>query len=221
MHAIFKATMALMLASQLGCLTSFGQEEAGLAYLRFANVTGHPGKLFVKLDGMDINPDGYVDGQSTGAVGFPAKSCQIELKHETLGDQRLAVDIKLGEVTTVVALPLVEEKKKEDEEPKVTLTHQVIEAKKHKQGQPSTITLVQSSPAATLDFTVGGKPLAAEKLKPITTPLTQGMGDFVAIKLGDKTLTTLNCTDPTDHVLLFFTDKSGVLKNVSFHNSVD
>lgn len=222
MHAICKAALAILLATQMGGLaTADAQDDAGLAYLRFANATGHPGKLFVKLDGMDINPEGYVDGQSTGAVGFPAKTCQIEFKHETLGDQRMAVEIKYGEVATVVALPLVEEEKKEGEEPKVTLTYQVINAKKHAKGQPSSITLVQSSPAETLDFTVGGQAMPAEKLKPVTTSLTRGMGDFVQVKLGEKVLTTINCTDPTDHVLVFFTDKAGVLKNMAFHNTVD
>jgi hypothetical protein len=124
-------------------------------------------------------------------------------------------------VTAVVALPIAEESKKEGEPPEIKLGHQVVASKKHQNGQPSTITVVQSSPAELLNFTVGGVPVAAAKLKPVVAPLNRGMGDFVAVKLGEKTLTTVNCTDPTDHVLFFFTDQKGVLKNVAFHNTVD
>jgi hypothetical protein len=185
----------------------------GLAYLRFVNATGLPGKLFVTLDGEDINPEGYSDGFATGAVGFPAKICQVEFKHDGLGKVKVPVEIKAGEVTAVVALPIAEESKKEGEPPEIKLGHQVVASKKHQNGQPSTITVVQSSPAELLNFTVGGVPVVA--------PLNRGMGDFVAVKLGEKTLTTVNCTDPTDHVLFFFTDQKGVLKNVAFHNTVD
>jgi hypothetical protein len=223
MRALFKLAFTWCLGWMvLGPVVLSGQEGVGgLAYLRFVNATGLPGKLFVTLDGEDINPEGYSDGFATGAVGFPAKICQVEFKHDGLGKVKVPVEIKAGEVTAVVALPIAEESKKEGEPPEIKLGHQVVASKKHQNGQPSTITVVQSSPAELLNFTVGGVPVAAAKLKPVVAPLNRGMGDFVAVKLGEKTLTTVNCTDPTDHVLFFFTDQKGVLKNVAFHNTVD
>jgi hypothetical protein len=223
MRALFKLAFTWCLGWMvLGPVVLSGQEAVGgLAYLRFVNATGMPGKLFVKLDGEDINPEGYADGFATGAVGFPAKICQVEFQHDGLGKLKVPVEIKAGEVTAVVALPVTEEAKKEGEPPEITLGHQVVASKKHQKGQPATITVVQSSPAELLNFTVGGVAVAVEKLKPVVAPMSRGMGDFVEVKLGEKTLATLNCMEPTDHVLFFFTDQKGVLKNVGFRNTVD
>ncbi len=223
MRALFKLAFTWCLGWMvLGPVALRGQEGVGgLAYLRFVNATGLPGKLFVKLDGEDINPEGYADGYATGAVGFQAKICQVELQHDGLGKLKVPVEIKGGEVTAVVALPITKESKKEGEPTEITLGHQVVASKKHRKGQPATITLVQSSPAELLNFMVGGVSIVAEKLKPVVAPLSRGNGEFVEVKLGEKMLTTVNCVEPTGHVLFFFTDQKGVLRNVWFHNMVD
>ena len=195
--------------------------NAALGYLRFVNATGRQAPLKVKLDGVDINPQGYSSGHATGAVGFPPKTAQVELEHATLGSYRTAVTLKAGEVTTVVALPQAAEKdpKKPEAEPKVELAALVHTAPTRGQGGGSRLTVVQATPAETLTFLVDGKPLVCEKLKPVLAEGT--MTDFVTLQLGETKLATLNFTDPGDRVIVFFTDEGGTVKHTSFNNTVE
>lgn len=202
---------------------AWGQQgaEGGLGYLRFVNATGREAPLRVRLDGVDINPQGYASGHATGAVGMAPKTAQVEMEHEALGKFSAAVTLKAGEVTTVVALPKSEEKevKKGGEEGKAELTALVHTAPSKGRGDGAQLTVLQATPAELLTFKVGGKELACEKLKAVTA---EGVArDFVTIELGEKKLATLNFMDPGDQVVVFFTDEKGTLRNTRFNNTVE
>lgn len=204
------------------------EPKAALGYLRFVNATGYEGMLFVKLDGVEISPMGYPSGLATGAVGFVPKDCQIEMRHEVLGEVKVSVTLRPGLVSTVIALPLVEEEKKAKpgqpavpvEKPKVELTHYVLESPPFKSGAAPTLTLLQSTPVKLMELVVGKQAVAIEPLKPGTVTL-KGMGDFPEILLAGKRVAMMNMTDPADQVVVLFVTDKGAVQNVTFSNLVN
>ena len=219
MRALCKWPVWMALLWAAGLQAQEPEPDAALGYLRFVNATGYDGVLKVSLDGVDINPKGYVAGQATGAVGLPPKTCQIEMKHDILGELKTSVILKPGMVSAVVALPLVEKEPKPGEKPKVELTSQVIESPPSTRGRPPTVTILQTTPMETMELKVGSLSCAAARMKPETVTLT-GFAEFTPVTLGDKKLATLNFTDPADQVLVFFTNEQGLVKQVSFNNQV-
>jgi hypothetical protein len=204
------------------------EPSAALGYLRFVNATGYDGMLFVKLDGVEISPTGYPSGLATGAVGFAPKECVIEIRHEVLGEVKVSVTLKPGLVSSVIALPLVEEAKPgkprqtvmAEEKPKVELTHQVLESRPFKAGAAPTLTVLQSTPMKLMELQVGKQALTVEPLKPATLAM-QGMGDFPVVMLAGKKVAMLNMTDPADQVVVLFITDKGLVQNVTFSNLVN
>ncbi len=198
-----------------------------LGYLRFVNATGHDGKLHVTLDGEDINPDGYADGFATGSVGFIPKTCQIEMRHDTLGEAKLSVTLKPGEVASVIALPVIRSKDNKGpakgdkaETPKIELGSHVISSPGYVRGGEVTVTVLQATVAEKLEVKIGSLPLTCPKLDPATVSLGKGMGEVVPVSLGEQKLLSLNFVDPSDRVVILFTNKDGVLKNITLNNEV-
>lgn len=220
----------LMLAGTMVIASLQGQEvSAAKGYLRFVNATGYDGVLMVKLDGVEISPTGYPSGLATGAVGFPPKECAIEMKHEVLGEVKAMVNVKAGLVSTVIALPLVEEEKKPKpgqsapaapEKPKVELTHYVLESNPFTTGSAPTLTVLQSTPVKAMELMIGKQALTLEPLKAGVVSL-QGAGDFPTVMLAGKNVAMLNLTDPADQVVVLFVSEKGAVQQVSFSNRVN
>ncbi len=188
-----------------------------LGYIRFVNATGHDGKLRVTFDGIDVNPVGYTTGQATGAVGFPPKSALIGFRHDTLGETQVTVTLKPGTVTAVLALPLIEKDPKPGQEPKIELTHHIVESPASSRGRAPVLTILQTTALETMELKVAGQTCAVGRLKPESLTLAN-VGEFAAVSLGGQNVATLNFTDPADQVLVLFTNDKGVLKQVSFSN---
>jgi hypothetical protein len=203
-------------------------DYSALGYLRFVNATGHEGMLRVLLDGQDTNPVGYADGFSTGSVGFTPKTCQIEMRHDTLGEFKLSVTLKPGEVASVVALPVIRPQKDkgpgnrdaEAEPRKVELGAHAILNPGYVRGKDVTVTILQATVAEKLEVKIGTLPLVCTKLDPATISLGKGMGENVPVSLGDKPLVTLNFVDPSDRIVILFPNKDGVLKTITLNNEV-
>ncbi len=230
-RALLTALCALLLsplAAQEPVSAAAPKDYSLLGYLRFVNATGHEGKLRVFLDGEDINPTGYADGFATGSVGFPPRTCQIELRHDTLGEFKLAVTLKPGEVASVIALPVIRPAKEDpakareakEKPPKVELGTQAIFSPGFVRGKDITVTVLQATIAEKLEVKIGSLPLTCPKLDPATVSLGRGVGEFVPVTLGNKQLLSLNFTDPSDRVVILFTNKDGVLKNITLNNEV-
>jgi hypothetical protein len=200
-----------------------------LGYLRFVNATGYEGVVKVTLDGEDINPAGYETGVATGSVGFPPKTCQIEMRHETLGEVKLSATLKPGEVTSIIALPMIQEVKPKPGEskdptkkptPKIELAAEVIANPGYVRGKEVSVTVLQATVAEELAVTVGRVPVTCAKLKPTTVSLGNSVGEFVPITLGGKTLLTLNFVDRSDRVVILYPNKQGVVQNLTLSNEV-
>ena len=227
MRGLFNlAVSALVLLCSVGVLAQ--EPSVAKGYLRFVNATGYEGMLHVKLDGVEISAAGYSSGLATGAVGFLPKECQIEMRHDTLGEVKVTLSLKPGLVSTVIALPLVEEEKKPKagqavapvEKPKVELTHFVLDSAPFKAGSAPTLTVLQSTPMKAMELRVGKQALTLEPLKAGTVPL-QGMGEFPVVMLAGKKVASMNMTDPADHVVVLFSTDKGLVQNVTFSNLVN
>lgn len=234
MHEIYNlrlllfAAMAAFILPQVHAQGKPSENEVPpLGYLRFVNATGYAGKLHVELDGNNINPAGYNNGQATGAVGFVPKDCQIVFSHDALGKADVSVKLKLGEVCTVIALAVVKEKDKttaigasaaEEEKPEVELTSFIHTDTAFVNGNKPKLTLLQTTIAENLDFNVGSQSVACSRMKPASVPLPGG--DFLDVSIGEKKQLSMNVSDPSDRVVVFFTDEKGILKNVHFDNKV-
>jgi hypothetical protein len=190
-----------------------------LGYLRFVNATGFEGRLHVTLDGLEVNPAGYVTGQATGAVGFTPGPCRIAIRHETLGELKVSLELKAAVITTVVMLPLVEKEPKAGEAPNVELLHHVLESSVSAKGRAPTLTILQTTPEETMELKVGNQTWVAKRMKPDSIMLN-GVGEFASVTVGGKSLATLNFTDPADQVLVIFINEKGVAQQVSFSNDV-
>lgn len=199
-----------------------GQEKELEGFLRFVNATGCEGKLFVEVDKINVNPEGYESGYATGTVGLFPKTLQIEMKHEVLGEFKLPVEIKVGEVVSVVALLKKEEEVKKageaKKEPKLELTCHVQTAPYYKKGEPSTLTLLQCTPAERLEIKVGNQVVGCERMK--EAKVVGGLADAVPVELAGKNVAQMNFFDPTDAVLVMFVDRKGVLKWARYDNKV-
>lgn len=214
-----RAHFSLWIAASL-LNTALAQDLSGPpGFIRFVNATGFDQPVFFKLNNEQINPDGYRSGQATGAIGFTTASYSLELEHATLGKDRVQIQLRPGELKTVIALPKTE-KAKDGEEPKITLTQYVLDSTPSAPGRDPSLTLLQITPLDTLDLTVAGTAFALKRLKPDSMSVTKQMGEFPAVEFQSKKVCTLNYHDPQDQVVVFFTDGRGALRHVSFNNNI-
>ncbi len=199
-----------------------------LGFLRIVNAAGRPGKLWVTVNGVKLAAaSGYEDGAATGAMGLTEKSLSIEMRHEDIGELKLPVTLKAGIVTTLIAF--VESKPPEESknggaqdegEAKIKLAAHLLELPASRQGEKSTLSLIQFTPAAQLPLSVASTSCVLEPKKPQTISITPDMGTFLDVKLQGKIVAQLNFMDPAGQGVVLFTDTAGVLKSAQFRNDV-
>ncbi len=196
-----------------------------LGFLRIVNATGHPGRLWVKVNGVKLAAStGYEDGTATGAMGIAQGTLQVEMRHDSLEEVKLSVALKTGQVTTLIAAP--ERKKKaepaaEDEaEETPKLAAHLLELPATGPEDEPTLSLIQFTSAAQLTVTVAGITCALEPAAPQTIAITPAMGGFLDVLFGDKTVAQLNFKDPAGQGVVFYTDAKNTLKSAQFRNDV-
>jgi hypothetical protein len=220
------------LAAFLIPLATSGQEElpVGLGFIRFVNATGAPGKLMVLINGMEADPAGYGDGEATGSLGLPPTSYKVELKHGALGEEKVPVEVKMGEVTTVIALAVPkgddkepakgQAKDKETEKPNELGHHLHFAPVSAPGAESSTLTLLQFTPSKELAMSVSGVPCPTRKGEPATVAITKAIGAFPEVHLAGSVVCLLNFKFPADQLVVFFTGEGGVLKHAQLRNDV-
>lgn len=196
-----------------------------LGFLRVVNATGHPGQLWVTVNGVKLAASvGYEDGAATGAMGIQEKSLRLEFQHDSLGEVKQAVTLKTGVITAVIA---VAQKKKEDsaqsdkeseKEPELGL--HMLEMPVSSPDQPSSLTLIQFTPAAQLSVEVAPSTLGLKVAEPQSLAITPSMGAFIDVKLQGKIVAQLNFKDPAGQGVVLYTNTEGVVKSTQFRNDV-
>ncbi|HCN75967.1 MAG TPA: hypothetical protein DIT13_02085 [Verrucomicrobiales bacterium] len=214
MRAIFK--LALILAAA----ASAQEPEGGYARLRFVNATGMEGAVLVSLDGQKLNSRGYTSGQATGHMDVLPKNYQIELKHDTLGESRLNLELRPGEMRAVIVLAKIGETKKEGEPPEITLDHHLLEYTVLEKGSPSSLLVLQTTPLPSLEISVAGKSCTAERFKPASMVVTGDMGQFPVVHFQQRRVCSLSFHEPADAALILYADAKGTLQHIFFKNHV-
>lgn len=216
MRAIFN--LALVLAAAV--FATAQEPEGGYAQLRFVNATGMEGAVLVSLDGQKLNSRGYTSGQATGHMNVLPKNYQILLKHETLGERELNLELRPGEMRAVIALAKVEPAKKEGEPPEITLDHHLLEYTVLEKGSPSSLLVLQTTPLPSLELSVAGKSCTAERLKPASMVVTGDMGQFPVVQFQERRVCSLSYHEPADGALILYADAKGNLQHIFFKNHV-
>lgn len=211
-------------------LPLFGQQEpefeipADLGFLRIVNASGQPGPLWVTVNGVKLAAaTGYEDGVATGAMGIQDKSLVLELRHDILGDMKQSVSLKAGVITSVIALTAKDPQPKEagkEEEEKPELAIHLLELPVSYSDQPSTLSLIQFTPASTLTVDVAESGYALEFGKVNTFGVTPSMGAFIDVKLKSQIVAQLNFKDAAGQAVVLYTDPKGVVKSTQFRNDV-
>jgi len=196
-----------------------------LGFMRIVNASGHPGPLWVTVNGVKLAATtGYEDGVATGAMGLRDKSLVLELKHDVLGDVKQSLTLKAGVITAVIA---VAEKKKPDpkkadneEADRVELVLHLLELPVSQSDQPSTLSLIQFSPASRLSVEVAGTTLGLEAAKAQSMTILPSMGAFLEVKLQGQIVAQLNFKNAAGQVVVLYTNPEGVVKSTQFRNDV-
>lgn len=193
-----------------------------LGFLRFVNAVGHPGRLWVTVNGTKLAAgSGYEEGAATGPMGIAPGSLQVEMRHDTLGEAKLSVTLKTGQVTTVIAAPERKEKKEgEDEAELPKLVAHLLELPATGPEDEPTLSLIQFTPAAQLTVSVAGTAHVLEPAKARTIAITPDMEAFLDVLIQGKAVAQLNYKNPAGQGVVLFTDAAGVLKSTQFRNDV-
>lgn len=221
----------ILLICLVSRLTVLGQQEPefvippDLGFLRVVNATGHPGNLWVTVNGVKLAAaTGYEDGTSTGAMGIQDKSLVMEMRHDTLGEFKQAIVLKAGVITAVIAVPAPKrndgQKDNEGEDRKPELAVHLLELPASRPEEPSTLTLIQFTPAKVLSAAVASTSLNLEVGRPQTLTVTREMGGFLDVKLQSKIVAQLNFKDPAGQGVVLYTNTEGVVKSTQFRNDV-
>ena len=206
-----------LLLSILICMTAAAQETPPSSSLRFVNATGLDGRVAFFINDEALSARGYATGQATGAIPFPAKVHTLRAVHDTLGELRFSIDLKPGEHKTIIALPEVE-KPKDGKPAEVKLGQFTLDSPAATRAGAATLTLLQMTNQDTLSINVAGRLQALSRSKPEALTVTQTMGEFPSLFLGNEKLCTLNYREPVDMAVVIFNDAGGRVKTAVFAN---
>jgi hypothetical protein len=199
---------------------------ADLGFLRIVNATGYEGALWVTVNGVKLAAaTGYEDGVATGAMGIQDKSLVVEMRHDTLGEIKQTVALKVGIITAMIAVAAVPEdgeKKGGDEgkESKPELVVHLLELPVSRSEEGSTLSLIQFSLAKQLRVDVGEKSFDLARGQVQTFPVTEAMGAFIDVKMKEQNVAQLNFKDAAGQGVVLYTTPKGVVKSTQFRNDV-
>jgi hypothetical protein len=214
-----------ILALALPALTLAQQPEPefeippDLGFFRIVNATGREGKLWARVNGVRLAAEtGYEDGFATGPMAILEKGLSVELKHDTLGELEMAVTLEAGTVTTLIAHTVVRRPDDGEGGESVKLAGYLLKLPASKRGEPSTLSLIQFTPATQLAVSIQEKESVLEPAKEVTLPLSSDWGAFLDVKVAGQTVAQLNFTDPAGQGVVLYTDAQGRLLSSTFRN---
>ncbi len=200
---------------------------ADMGFIRLVNAVGLPGVLQVRIDGTEASPEGFKQGEATGAVGLSPASYKLELEHAALGKEALEVSIKTGQISTVIAYrtekpdPKAKASAKLKKEPVPRLAWQVDQSPvSPPELMTPTLTLLQVTPLDTLPLRVSGTSASARTAEPLRVSIPASMGAFPEVHYQGRAVCLLNFKFPADQLVVFFTDESGRLRHAPMRNDV-
>ena len=198
-----------------------------MGFLRLVNAVGLPGVLQVRIDGAEAAPEGFKAGEATGAVGLPPGSYKVELEQASLGKVALEVNIRTGQISTVIAYRTEKPeskakaaaKGKSATGPRLAWKVDDSPVSPPELDRP-TLTLLQVTPLDTLPLSVSGTAASARAAEPVRVPITPAMGAFPEVHHQGRAVCLLNFKFPADQLVVLFTDEGGQLRHAPMRNDV-
>lgn len=216
--------LLFLLGIALVPLVADGQETpppaAKTGFVRFVHaVAPGTGGLTVKVDGTNLNPDGYSLGDVTGGVPLKPGSHEVTIRREGTKEGTTRVNVAVNETT--ILIPFAERVPASDTEP----AHWAIRVLRLKQLEPesersATFVSVSGTPEIKVDMRDpegNWSPVYVKRLAIAQAPIKYPRG-YVPIKFGDIKLESIPVGEIGNYVVLLYDDEEGKTKALNFRD---
>lgn len=195
-----------------------------VGFVRLVNAVGAGvGNTMFKVDGEELYPKGYRLGQRTGGIGLEAGNRQIEVRKEGVESGKTAVQVEVGQTTTLVAFAELEKAEDEDEPP--VWKGKVLRLKQRDAERGYHLTVVSVCVEADVTFEVATDAALKQKLwtvkrfKTETIKLGTGRCDVqLTQRGGEEALCRLSMDEPGNYVAVLYNDAEGKVRAVKFYD---
>lgn len=211
---------ALCLFASLASANAQDPAKPKLGYVRLVHAVAQgSGSLHLKIDGEDLNPDGYNLGDATGGIGLKPGTHHITITRDGVKEGTTRVNVAADDTTTLI--PFAEKVPASDDEP----AHWIIRILRLKQRQPeegrtATFVSVANEPEITVELAEPGNKWSKTPVKRLATAqlpikVTEG---YVPIRTKGGDLESIPLGDPGNYVVVLYNDDSGKLRSLNFRD---
>jgi hypothetical protein len=104
MKPLFRFKRAQVLVAVIGLSgAAFGQNKLQPAHFRFVNAAGLAGKVALTIDTLKLKPEGFIPGDTTGAVGILPGSHKVTIASAEAGKATATVALLPNTPVTMIA----------------------------------------------------------------------------------------------------------------------
>lgn len=196
------------------------EESPRYGFIRLANaVAVGQGNLMWKINGENMNENGYKLGAVTGGVALKPGYHEVSFSREGTEPGTTRVNVQLDDTTILV--PFAEKVPATDSKP----AHWAIRVLRLKQRQPdsgqhATFVSVAQTPEVRVEIRdPRGKwtPVFVKRLAVSMTPIDYRRG-YVPLRTKDAKLESIPIGGPGNYVVLLYDDADGTLKSLTFRD---
>lgn len=214
MNKICRATLFLIAVIALD--SARAQDDTN-SYFRLANATGLDGKVHFHLDGEDLNPDGYISGETTGSLGVAATSVRIKASHLQCEDAEQTFQLTPGQQTAIIVYIEPEKDSKTGEIKKRLIKFSTLDRKAD--SKKRTATLLFLSVSQSIEVKMNNSPINLTALKQSDIAFGDSRLTGVNITVAEKKIGDFDIEDPGDYAVIVFDKADGTHGCISFYNS--
>lgn len=156
------------------------------AHILLVNAVEDRGLSFLMLDGQDVQPRGFKNGQATGWFGLEAGKHQVEVEHQPLGLITKQVEFKSNSHHALIVHNHAEPQKEKRRPPRPTIGVYWMECATPKVASDNkvAVTLLNATSQPELVLQAGTLKLKARRLEPLKARLVAN-GSFLSLTLAD------------------------------------
>lgn len=189
-------------------------------FVRFVHaVAPGTGGLIVRVDGENLNPDGYSLGDVTGGVALKPGTHEVNIRREGTKEGTTRVNVAVNETT--ILIPFAERVPASDTEP----AHWAIRVLRLKQleaesERSATFVSVSGMPEMKVEMRDpegNWSPVYVKRLAISQAPIKYPRG-YVPIRLGEMKLESIPVADIGNYVVLLYDDAEGQTKALNFRD---
>lgn len=194
------------------------QDDGTVGYFRLANATGLDGALHFYMDGEDLNPKGYVSGETTGSLGVGVPTVKLRATHPLCEDTEYELKLQPGLQTAVIVYVEPQVDQKTGEVKKRELKFSTLERKSGGSRKKSA-TLLFLSVSQSIDLDMNGKPITLKALKQLDVGFGDSSSTAVNIAVGKTSIGNLDIEEAGDYAVIVFDKADGTHGCITFYNT--